>query len=225
MRFDPIDPAYLAIDRARGNLRLAVRLALCFVALLWGLQLLNGLLDVSPADFGVRPREAAGLLGIVTAPLVHADFPHLFANSAPLFVAGTALLYLYPQSSPRVLPLIYLGPGIAVWLFGRSSSHIGASGLVYGMVAYVFFAGMIRRDRRAIAASLLVCFLYGAMWWGVLPIERGMSWETHLAAALIGVVLAVLLRRRDVPPRKRYEPDDDVHDEGDDDGAQRDPQV
>jgi membrane associated rhomboid family serine protease len=89
-------------------------------------------------------------------------------------------------------------------LFGRASSHVGASGLVYGLVSYILVAGLIRRDRRAVAASLLVCFMYGALVWGVLPIEPGVSWETHLAAALIGLVLALALRHLDIPPRNRY---------------------
>src|SRR2546421_153132 len=79
------------------------------------------------------------------------------------------------------LPAVYLGPGLAVWLLARGASHLGSSGLVYGLASYVFVAGLLRRDRRAIGASMLVCFLYGAMWWGVLPIEPGVSWETHLA--------------------------------------------
>ena len=126
------------------------------------------------------------------------------------------MLYLYPNSALKVLPAVYLGPGIAVWLFGRASSiHVGASGLVYGLVSYVFVAGVIRRDRRAIAASLLVSFLYGSAMWGVLPIEPGVSWETHLAAALIGLLLAIALRRLDVPPRKRYAWEDETDDDDD----------
>jgi len=82
--------------------------------------------------------------------------------------------------------------------------HVGASGLVYGLVSYIFVAGLIRRDKRAIAGSLLICFLYGTLAWGVLPIEPGVSWETHLAAVLIGLMLAIALRRLDIPPRKRY---------------------
>jgi len=113
-----------------------------------------------------------------------------------------------------VLPAVYLGPGIAVWLFGRASSiHVGASGLIYGLVSYIFVAGVIRRDRRAIAASLLVSFLYGSVMWGVLPSEPGVSWETHLAAALVGLVLAIALRRLDVPPRKRYTREDETDDD------------
>jgi membrane associated rhomboid family serine protease len=198
------DPAHTGSERSRANFRLALRMSLGFVALIWLIQLLNWALDLAPADFGVRPRELAGLPGILFAPLVHGGFGHLIANSPPLLVLGTAMLYLYPSSALRVLPAVYLGTGVAVWLFARGSAHVGASGLIYGLVSYIFVAGLIRRDRRAIAASLLVCFMYGALVWGVLPLERGVSWETHLAAALIGLVLAIVLRRLDIPPRRRY---------------------
>ncbi|MEO5763765.1 MAG: rhomboid family intramembrane serine protease, partial [Casimicrobiaceae bacterium] len=76
--------------------------------------------------------------------------------------------------------------------------------LVYGLVAYIFVAGLIRGDRRAIGASLLVAFLYGTLVWGVLPLEAGVSWETHMAAAVIGVAMAIALRRADLPPRAQY---------------------
>jgi len=201
---DTTDLTVARLERARGNFKLAVRIALGFVAVLWLVQLLVSGLEIGPENFGVRPRQLAGLAGILFAPLVHGDFGHLFANSPPLIVVGTAMLYLYPQSALRVLPAVYLGPGVAVWLLARGSSHLGASGLVYGLVGYIFVAGLIRRDRRAIAASLLVSFMYGALVWGVLPIKAGVSWETHLAAGIIGVVLAIALRHLDVPPRRRY---------------------
>jgi len=203
------DPAYARTERARDNFRLAVRIALGFVALLWVIELLSLALGLGPEDFGVRPRQLAGLPGILFAPLVHGGFAHLLANSLPLLVLGTAMLYLYPSAALKVLPAVYLGPGVAVWLFARGGVHVGASGLVYGLVSYIFVAGLIRRDRRAIAASLLVSFMYGALVWGVLPIESGVSWETHLAAALIGVALAIALRRLDIPLRKRYSWEDE----------------
>jgi membrane associated rhomboid family serine protease len=134
-----------------------------------------------------------------------------------LLVLGTGMLYLYPNSALKVLPAVYLGPGIAVWVFAERGVHVGSSGLVYGLVSYIFVAGLIRLDRRAIAASLLVCFLYGSMVWGVLPIRPGVSWETHLAAALIGLALAIALRRLDIPPRKRYTWEDEVEEPGDGD--------
>ncbi len=220
MQIHTSDPAYTSSERSRANFQLAVKITAGFVALLWLIQLLNWALDVGPADFGVRPRRLPGLAGILFAPLVHGDFAHLFANTLPLLVSGTAMLYLYPRSALTVLPAIYLGPGIAVWLFGRESSHVGASGLVYGLVTYILVAGLIRRDRRAIAASLLVCFMYGALVWGVLPIEPRISWETHLAAALIGLGLAIALRHRDIPSRKRYTWEDESEDNADDNPEQ-----
>jgi len=210
MQINIPDPDHTTSERARANFWLAAKIALGFVAALWFVQLLNWTLDLDLTRFGVRPRQFAGLSGILLAPLLHGGFSHLIANSAPMLVLGTAMLYLYPNSAVKVLPAVYLGPGVAVWLLGEPLSvHIGASGLVYGLVSYVFVAGVFRRDRRAIAASMLVYFLYGTLVWGVLPIKPGVSWETHLAAALIGVAMAIALRHLDIPPRKRYDWEDE----------------
>lgn len=210
MQLDLPDPRYTHSAQSRALLALAVRLALGFVAVLWLVQLMHWGMDLDPRPFGLQPRDWAGLVGIVTAPLVHADFTHLVANSVPLAAVGAVMIYLYPHSTLRVLPAVYLGSGVLVWLFGRDSVHLGASGLVYGLVSYVFLAGVLRRDRRAVAASLLVAMIYGSLAWGVLPIDPRASWETHLAASAIGAVMALLLRRLDVPPRKRYAWEDEV---------------
>ncbi len=202
MHFHSLDPDYVHSPAVRENSRLAVKLVVAFVALLWLIPLLGWGLDLQ--QFGVRPREPIGLVGILAAPLLHANLAHLVANTVPLLVLGIAMLHLYPSAAFRVLPAVYLGPGIAVWLFARDGNHIGASGLIYGLVAYVFVAGLLRRDRRAIGASLLVAFLYGTMVWGVLPLEAHVSWETHLAAALIGIAMAFALRDKDVAPRAQY---------------------
>jgi len=212
------DPAFTNSAHVRANFRRALQIALAFVAILWGIQYVNWGLELGLQRFGVRPREWSGLIGVFAAPLLHGGVMHLIANSLPLVVLGTAMLHLYPRASRTVLPAVWLGPGVAVWLFARESIHIGASGLVYGLFGYVFVAGIIRRDRRAIAASLLVAFMYGSLAWGVLPIERGVSWETHLAAALIGVALAVVLRHLDVPPRRRYDWEGEEEQEALDDG-------
>ena len=219
------DPAFTNSAQAREHFRLAARLSLGFVALLWLIPLLGWGLELE--RFGIRPRQWASLPGILFAPMLHASFAHLIANSLPVLVLGTVMLQLYPTAAFRVLPAVYLVPGIAVWLFARDGVHVGASGLIYGLVGYIFVAGLIRRDRRAIAASLLVAFMYGALVWGVLPIRVGVSWETHLAAALVGVSMAIVLRHQDNPPRVRYswevegEEDEDESTEaptGDDDG-------
>lgn len=210
MHFDVPDPRYIHSVDSRALLSLAVRLAIGFVAVLWLIHLMNWGMGLDPHPLGLRPRDWLGLVGVVTAPLVHADFAHLFANSVPLAAVGSAMLFLYPHSTLRVLPAVYLGPSLIVWIFGRDSIHLGASGLVYGLVSYVFVAGLLRRDRRAVAASLLVILMYGSLAWGVLPIDPRVSWETHLSAALVGAVMALLLRKLDIPPRKRYSWEDDA---------------
>jgi membrane associated rhomboid family serine protease len=215
MQFDVLDPAYTGSEQSRAHFRLAVKIALGFLALIWFIDSMQWGFDLELEPFGIRPRQLDGLPGIVFAPLVHGGFAHLFANTPPLLVLGTAMLFLYPTSALRVLPAVYFGTGVAVWLFARDAVHIGASGLVYGLASYVFVAGLLRRDRRAIAAALLVWFMYGSLAWGVFPAQPGVSWETHLAATMIGVASAITLRRLDVPPRKRYglEGEEDENDE------------
>ena len=121
----------------------------------------------------------------------------------------TATLYLYPRSAMRVIPLIWLGSGALAWFIGRSTLHIGASGLIYGLLAFVFVSGILRRDMRSVSVSLLVGFLYGSMVWGVLPVRPHMSWELHLTGAIFGVLLAVIYRNWDRTPYIRYDWEDD----------------
>ena len=114
------DPAYTSSERAQANFRLAIKLALSFVILLWLIQLANFGLDLGLERFGVRPRQLAGLPGVLLAPLLHGGFSHLFANSLPLLVLGTVMLHLYPNSALKVIPSVYLGSGIdAAALFER----------------------------------------------------------------------------------------------------------
>lgn len=204
MRSEYPDPDHAAAAGALPRLRRSAWIAACFVGVLAAIHLVGLLPGLDLGRFGVHPRELSGLTGVLTAPLVHGDFAHLVSNALPLLLAGTGLLYLYPDSARYVLPAVWLGSGLLVWALARGAVHIGASGLVYGFVSYIFVAGLLRRDRRAWAASILVAFLYGTLVWGVLPIKSGVSWETHLAGAVIGVVLAFALRARDLPPRKRY---------------------
>jgi membrane associated rhomboid family serine protease len=176
-----------------------------FVALLWVIWAAGSLFHLDLYRYGVYPRTLGGLVGILFAPLVHGSWEHLFANTLPVFVLGTALVYGYPRSASIVIPGIYLASGFAVWLFARPSFHVGASGLAHGLMFFVFVAGILRRDRRAIALSLLVFFLYGGMLWTILPQAPQVSFEYHLSGALSGLVLAVALRRLDPPPpEKRY---------------------
>ena len=180
--------------------------ALGFVVLLWAIRLLQSLLDLKLARYGVLPRDPAGLVGVLVAPLIHGSAAHLFANTAPLLVLCTALLFGYPRAARLALPVIYLGTGVGVWLFARDAYHIGASGLTFGMMFFVFTIGALRWDRRAIALSLIVFLLYGGMIWGIFPSAPNISFESHFFGALIGVCCAIALRNRDRPAVERHYP-------------------
>ena len=174
-----------------------------FIAVLWLIKIAELIFGAHLARYGVFPGQLSGLTGIFLAPLIHGSFTHLLANSAPLLILGTALLYGYPMSAWIVIPAVYLGTGVGVWLFAREAFHIGASGLTFGFMFFVFTVGVLRWDRRAIALSLVVFFLYGGMIWGIFPGKPGVSFESHLIGAIIGIVLAVLLRNHDPYPQEK----------------------
>lgn len=190
----------------RPDPRRAFGAVAAFVGLLWIVRAVESVAGLDLVTLGVFPRRADGLQGVLLAPLVHGSWSHLVANTLPLLVLGTALLYGYPRSARLVVPAVYLGTGLAVWLLGRAAWHVGASGLSYGLLLFVFTMGVLRWDPRAIALAMIVFFLHGSMIWGVLPYDPEVSFESHLAGAAIGAGLAFALRRRDPPPpRKRYD--------------------
>ena len=195
--------------------RRAVLAVMVFLGVLWVIRLADSGLSLELPHLGVYPRDAAGLWGILLAPLIHGSWGHLVSNSFVLLVLGTVLLYAYPRAAPGVLLLIWLGSGLGVWLFARSSYHLGASGLTHGLMFYVFVSGILRRDRLSIALSMIVFFLYGGMVWSVFPQQPGVSWESHFFGAVCGVLAAVLFRHRDpLPPVKHYDwEDEDTEDQ------------
>ena len=214
MQIERPDPRFTSGPRAQRNFRLALRLSIAVAAVLWVILFIDAFLGLDLGRFGLRPRQVDGLIGVVTAPLLHADAEHLFANTLPLLIGLTAMLYLYPNSAFRALPVMWLGSGLLAWFIARAGVHIGASGMIYGILAYVFVGGIVRREARGIAVAGMVAFFYGSMVWGVLPIRQHMSWEMHLAGAFWGIGLAIWFRSWDRPPVVRYdwEEDDTVPD-------------
>jgi membrane associated rhomboid family serine protease len=192
------------VDDAR-RFRQAIRITVASVGVLWLIHFAGVLFDLDLARFGIYPRRAIGIPGIALAPLIHGSFAHLLANSTAIVVLGTSLLYGYPRAAGSVIKWLYAGTGLGVWLFARDGCHIGASGLAFGMMFFVFTIGAIRWDRRAIALSMLAFFLYGGMVWGIFPTDPEVSFESHFFGALLGVILAILLRNRDpAPPEPGY---------------------
>jgi membrane associated rhomboid family serine protease len=191
------------VDRRR--LKRSFIIAGGFTAMLWMIKIVEEIAGINLVEYGIYPTHLQGLQGIVLAPLIHSSFSHLFANTPPLLILGTAVLYGYPRSARIVIPVVYLATGIGVWLFGRPAWHIGASGLTFGFMFFVFTIGALRWDRKAIALSMTVFLLYGGMIMGIFPDRPNISFESHLFGALAGLVLAVLLRNTDPrPPEKKY---------------------
>jgi len=179
--------------------------ALAAVALLAWIKALEILLEKPLDGLGVVPGTFSGLIGVLTAPLVHGSVSHLLANSFPLLLLGTLARYAYPRALNRALPLIWIVSGIGTWLIGRPPVHVGASGIAHGLLFFVFMLGVLRRDRRSIAIALAAYPMYGGLLIGLLPHEPGVSWEYHLCGAIAGAIAALLWFRLDAAaPRPKY---------------------
>lgn len=183
-----------------------------FVAVLWGIKLFEVVEQVNFSWYGIYPRKTSGLIGIVTAPLLHGDFPHLISNTLPLMVLGPIIFYFYRSIAFNVFFWVYLMTGVWVWAAGANGYHIGASGIIYGFITFLFFSGVFRKDTRLLALSLFVTFLYGGAIWGIFPLQIGVSWESHMLGSLAGVITAYNFRNEGPPPRK-YDFGDDEENE------------
>lgn len=173
---------------------------------LWVVKLIEYNWKLNFVNFGVLPLKAEGLAGIIMAPLIHENFKHLISNSLPLFLLTLTLFYFYKEIAGKVFLLIYLIVGICVWLSGREAYHIGASGVIYGLASFLFFSGIIRRDSRLAAITMLIVFLYGSMIWGIFPDffpDKNISYEAHLWGLVAGVVFAIYYKRQG-PQKQKY---------------------
>ena len=174
---------------------------------MWLVKIFEVLLKTDVGFLGVHPLSMDGLPGILLMPFIHGGWSHLMANTVPFLVLSTALFYFYREISWKVLIGIWLLSGMWVWFGGRPSWHIGASGVIYGLSAFLFLSGIIRDVKGLAALSLIVAFLYGSMIWGVFPDffpkEKNISWEGHLGGLVSGVIMALYYRTQG-PLRRKY---------------------
>lgn len=186
-----------------------------FILIIWSVMSFEIQFNVNFNEYGVYPRTLKGLRGVIFSPFIHGSMEHLYHNTAPLFVLSMALFYFYRPIAWKVLLYGVLLSGFLTWCIGRSSYHVGASGLIYVLVSFIFFKGIWARHFRLIALSLLVVFLYGSMVWYVMPIKDGMSWEGHLAGLVTGLIFALLFRNKIIKPKK-YDWQKDTYNEDND---------
>jgi membrane associated rhomboid family serine protease len=207
-------------EAEKKRLLLSMLIPFLMVAFMWLVKGAELLFDTNFHFLGIFPGRLTALSGIITSPFIHSGLRHLFNNTIPLFILGTALFYFYSEVSFRVLLRVTLLTGLAVWITGRPAWHIGASGIVYGLASFLFVSGIIRRHIPLMALSLLVAFVYGEMVWGIFPGFRlEISWESHMLGAAAGVIMAVWYRaegpQRPVPfyEREGEEESDDEENE------------
>ncbi len=173
---------------------------LLFAGLMWLVFVPAFFLNMDLGDLGLYPRHLSGLKGILTAPLLHADWAHLLSNSFPLVLLSGIVFFMFPKAAGRLVGGLYLASGFLAWLMARPAYHIGASGIVYAFASLIFFTGMFRHERNAVAFSLIIAFLYGSMLYGIFPTEGHISWESHLAGGVAGMFWAFFYRKTDLQP-------------------------
>ena len=170
-------------------------LPLFFVMTLWSVFWYELQFQDNLSHFGIYPREVYGLKGILFSPFLHGDIEHLANNSVALLVLLPILRYFYKEQSFVVLLFGIIFSGLGTWLLGRPSYHIGASGLIYALVSFIFFKGIFTKYYRLVALSFTIVILYGGSVWYMFPnVKEGISWEGHLAGFIVGLALALVLK-------------------------------
>lgn len=168
-----------------------------FLFFLWSIHFANIYFHLNLYKLGIYPRTFDGLLGVVFAPLIHSstDNNHLINNSVPFLILTWAMFYFYRPIAWRVLFFSWVITGLSVWGFGRSSFHIGISGVIYSQLFFLFFSGVFRQDSRLLTVALLVVFIYGSMIWGIFPYDWKISYESHLSGSVVGFLLSRYYRK------------------------------
>jgi membrane associated rhomboid family serine protease len=186
----------------------AIRVSLFFLIVMWLVYWAEFIFFIDFYQFGVLPGKLSGLKGVFLMPFIHSknDPFHIINNSLPMLFLSMALFYFYRSIAWAVLLFGWISSGLLLWFFAEQngSSHIGMSGIIYMLAFFLFFSGVFRKYKPLQAISLFIAFLYGSMVWGLFPLQVKVSWEGHLSGAFVGIILAVLYRKRG-PQRPKYQ--------------------
>jgi len=185
-----------------------------FLLLMWLVKIIEVNFQISFVSYGVFPQTIDGLKGILFSPFIHKDFTHLINNSYPILILGGMLFSIYRKIATQLFVWLYFIAGFWLWVIGRPSFHIGASGLIYALASFLLVSGIIRKNPRLTAVSMLVIFLYGSMIWGLLPTKEPISWEGHLSGFIAGIIVAIFYKNEGPKPKKyQWEIDEEVEEE------------
>lgn len=207
-------PAYPAPSSKRPAWIVGGATIVSFVVLLYVIELVDSLTGHRLDENGIRPLETDGLWGIVFSPLLHADWQHLLANTGPALVLGFLMTLAGLSRFIYATAIVWILGGLGTWLIGNLGTHcpyvgvrcevnhIGASGLIFGWLAFLIVFGFFTRKAWEIVVGVIVLFIYGGILLGVLPGTPGVSWQGHLCGAVAGVVAAYVLSS---PERKARE--------------------
>ena len=186
-----------------------------FVILIWLIFWIEFRFNVDLKSFGIQPRKIEGIYGIMLSPFLHLSLEHLINNSIPLFLLSSAIFFFYRTISWKIIFLGIFLSGLLTWIIGRDSTHIGASGLIYVLISFIFFKGIFSKNFNLMALSLIVVFIYGGTIWYIFPIKENISWEGHLSGFIVGIILALLFKKN-IPINKVYKWENENYDTTDD---------
>ena len=145
----------------------------------------------SLVQHGLQPRSLTGLQGIALMPFLHGSFGHVLSNTISLAILLPLLIGLRKRPWMLVVLTSLLSGGL-LWLVGRSENHIGASGLVFGLIGLLIVNGFLRRSLLGVGVAVLVGVLFGGtLLSGIMPGgEENVSWDGHLCGFVAGAAIA-----------------------------------
>jgi membrane associated rhomboid family serine protease len=182
------------------------------VLFLWIVLWLDFRFNLHLGRFGIYPKRLSGLIGIVASPFIHKNMAHLANNSLPLFIMLLTLFYFYSKIAFKILIQGTLLLGLLTWLMARPAYHIGVSGVIYLLVSFIFFSGILSKNMPLVAVSMIVVFLYGSLVWYMFPGQEKMSWEGHLSGFVTGIILAFRYKKT-LPRPQKYSWEEDTYQE------------
>ncbi|MFD5868111.1 rhomboid family intramembrane serine protease [Corynebacterium sp. NPDC060344] len=190
----------LAPRTADGGIGSALGAGIGFTVLTWVAFFVNQIFFFGPDNlnqrFGLRPLDPQGLWGILFAPFLHADMQHLMANTVPAALFAALIAFTSKKLWLQVTAVVMVVSGAATWFIGGiGTAHVGASGLVYGWLAFLIVRGFYNRAPGQILLGMILGFGYSGLIWGVFPTEIGVSWQMHLFGAIGGILAASMLKR------------------------------